>query len=223
MSTIIVNTNLAELFISHEIAITQDEEFIYPDLPIPIKLKARSVYQEVNSQISSQLDVLVITPDGINIVESFGDFGADLDEAIRRNFQNFSISCFHTLLVAFGYDDQAVIESIDIEEWKIGEKKWTAYIGNISPKSTSELPDISAQTSTFFSAIENGIRSQTLTNNYHWFRGYYMQHNDKIALIEFIIDNNPSTAIDEELYAIPVIPNIKFCSCRIFIFLRLGA
>jgi hypothetical protein len=220
MSSLNVNTALTNLLVGHGIEVQEKDEFVYPDLPIAIKLKAQSFYREVNGHISSQLDISIITPDGTTITESFGDFGANLDEALSKNFQNFALNSFHTLLVAFGCDKQEVLGQVDLEKWDIDGKLWNVYVGTITFKAIGSIESNSVQTDHFYYAVEKGILSQNLSNNIHWFRGFYAQHKDKISITEFLVDNNSSTAIDSDLYAIPFIPNIEFCSCRIFVFLR---
>ena len=219
MAEVILNQNLAEVLIRHGIDTTVDDEFIYANLPSRIKLKARAVYTEINGYISSQLDVMVIAPDGEMILESFGDFGKDVESAISNNLTNFNISSLHPLLAAFGADNQEIIDQITIEEWEISNKKWIAYIGNLIPKTNSkDFADLRPPEH-FFNAITTGIVSQTLNNNLHWFRGFYSQYNNEITITEFTMDNENITSSNPLFSSIPVIPDIEFYSCRNFIIL----
>ncbi len=220
MTEINSNQKLAELLIAHGIAVRQDDEFIYADLPLPIKLKARVTYNTISDYISSRLDVMVISEDNQRIIESFGDIGIDVEEAINRNFTNFSMSSLHVILAAFGANHPEITEQITIEEWAINGKHWRAYIGNLLPKTNSKTPLDSSRPMQLFNTVKGGIESLPLSNNLHWFRGYYFQHQNTISNNEFLIDNEVAENTDELFSVISVIPDIDFFSCRIFIILR---
>lgn len=83
---------------------------------------------------------MVITPDGDEIIESFGDFGTDDGAAINRNLTNFSMGDLHVLLAAFSADSNDILKQITIENWEINNKRWTAYIGNLIPKTNIATP-----------------------------------------------------------------------------------
>lgn len=219
MTEIALNAELAELLTSHGINVAIGEEFITADLPFPVKFKARATYQQINNYISSQLDVTVITPDGDKILESFGDFGNDVDAAITRNLNNFSMSDLHVFLAAFGAVSDDVLEQITVENWKINDRQWTAYIGNLVPKTNIPIPGLQPPDA-FFNAITAGIYSKPLHNNLHWFRGYYLQHNHKITATEFIMNNEDITNSNLLFSSIPLIPHEAYYSCRNFIILR---
>jgi len=219
MPEVDLNSKLAELLTNHGVKITVKEEFIDAHLPFPVKFKARATYQELNGYISSQLDVTAISSDGTKIFESFGDFGNDIDAAINRNLVNFSMSDLHVLLAAFGVNGEDILEQITIENWEINNMQWIAYIGNLVPKTNISVQDLRPPAE-FFNAITTGIFSQPLYNSLHWFRGYYLQHDNKITATEFMMDNEDITASHSLLSSLPVIPYNGFYSCRNFIILR---
>ena len=219
MPEVDLNSKLAELLTNHGVNVTAEEEFIDAHLPFPVKFKARAIYQELNNYISSQLDVMAITPDGTRILESFGDFGNDIDAAISRNLVNFSMSDLHVLLAAFGATDEDMLEQITIENWEINNTQWIAYIGNLVPKTNIIVPDLRPPDE-FFNAITTSIFSRPLSSNLHWFRGYYLQHDNKITAKEFIMDNEDITTSNSLFSSLPVIPYSGFYSCRNFIILR---
>ena len=219
MTEVNLNSQLAELLTNHGVKVTIEEEFIHAQLPFPVKFKARAIYQPINDYISSQLDVMAMTPDGEKILESFGDFGSDIEAAVNRNLSNFSISNLHVVLAAFGADDKDILAQITIENWEINGRKWTAYIGNLVPKTNSKEPGLRPPDE-FFNAITTGILSKPLCNNLHWFRAYYLQHNNKITATEFIMNNEDITSSNPLFSSIPLIPHDGFYSCRNFIILR---
>jgi len=214
------NQNLAELLAAHGITVSQDDEFIYTDLALKAKFKSRITYDTVRDYISSRLDVMVISDYSENIIESFGDIGIDLEDAINKNFSNFSISSLHVILAAFGANDPEIIEQITIEEWTVNGKHWNAYIGNLLPKTNSKTPLDSSRPMQLFNAVKDGIVSLPLSNNLHWFRGYYFQHQNAISNTEFLINNQIAENTEELFSAISVIPDVDFFSCRIFIILK---
>ena len=220
MTEINSNQNLAELLAAHGITVSQDDEFIYTDLALKAKFKSRITYDTVRDYISSRLDVMVISDYSENIIESFGDIGIDLEDAINKNFSNFSISSLHVILAAFGANDPEIIEQITIEEWTVNGKHWNAYIGNLLPKTNSKTPLDSSRPMQLFNAVKDGIVSLPLSNNLHWFRGYYFQHQNAISNTEFLINNQIAENTEELFSAISVIPDVDFFSCRIFIILK---
>ena len=218
MTEIVVNTQLAELLKDHGVQIQTDDEFVNSDLTGHIKFKARAVYHEVNKGISSRLDVMVVSDDGYRIIESFGDFGTTVDEAINRNFQNFSLSSLHPILAAFGCMDPETLRQIDVEEWVVNGRTWKAYIGNLVPKAIGAgkhvIPPVQ-----FYQSIESEIRSQRLTNRLHWFRSYYGQWDASIREREFLMDNEAKNG-DLIFSSLLIMPDVTFYSCRNFILLK---
>lgn len=217
LNEMIVNTQLAELLRNHSVRVNIDSEFVNTNLSDRLKFKSRVVYHEINGRFSSRLDVMIVTKTGERIIECFSDIGPSLDEAIHKNFQNFSSCSLHPILAAFGSDHQETLRRVDIEEWLLNAKAWKAYIGNLSLKSTGG--EHWAPPSEFFHSIEHAIRAQSLTNRWHWFRSYYCQLNGKITEREFVMDNDEKNA-DLFFNKIPTIDNKNFYSCRNFILLK---
>lgn len=215
---IIVNPHLAGLLKNHGVNVDVDNEFVNTNLADDLKFKTRLVYHEINGGISSRLDVMAVTDTGERIIECFGDFGATVEEAINKNFQNFSLSSLHPILAAFGCHDQETLRHVEVEEWVVNERTWKVYIGNLIPKSIGAGEHL-VPPSQFFLSIEQEIRSQALTNKLHWFRSYYFQLEANITEKEFLMDNEAKNA-DLIFSTLPTMPNVKFYSCRNFILLR---
>ncbi len=220
MLEIDLNSQFADLLKNHGIGIDIMYGFINTDLPYNAKFRARSVYEEVNETISSRLDVMAITDKGEEIYESCGDYGATIDEAINNNFQNFSAGSLHPLLAALGCIDQCTYDQITNEEWEINGKVWTAYIGNLVPKILTDRQNSITPPSEFFDSFECGIKAQLLKNRLHWFRGYYCQMDNGIASREFLMDNELVAETDIIFSGLPILPNVRFYSCRNFIILK---
>lgn len=218
MPEVDLNQYIGETLTKHNVNVSFDGEFIYAELPSPIKLKAKAVYNEINNQISSQLEVVIITPADEQIIEHFGDIGDNVDTVIEKVLTYFNISDLHPLLAAFGIKDTSALHHVDIEEWEINGKIWIAYIGNLIPKTNSPNANVPDQ---FFEAIVTGIQSQKLDNHMHWFRSYYLQYNSEIISTEFLMDNKNITLGIPLFSRIPVIPNVEYYSCRNFIILKL--
>jgi Family of unknown function (DUF6348) len=215
-----LNPQFAELLKHHGIDADITDEFINTDLPDNVKFRARIVYEEVNKNISSRLDVMAMTDKGEEIYESCGDYGATIEEAVHNNFQNFSGSSLHPLLAALGCIDPHTYEQITIEEWEINGKVWKAYIGNLVPKIISDRQTTITPPSEFFDSFERGIKAQQLTNRLHWFRGYYSQLDNEITNREFLMDNELVAETDIIFSTLPIFSNVRFYSCRNFIILK---
>jgi Family of unknown function (DUF6348) len=215
-----LNPQFADLLKNHRIGVDMRDGFIITDLPDKVKFKARTVYQEVNKNISSRLDVMAMTDKGEQIFESCGDYGATIEEAVNNNFQNFSAGSLHPLLAALGCIDPHTYGQITIEEWEINGKIWTAYIGNLVPKIPAGRQNTMVPPTAFFDSFERGIKAQRLTNRLHWFRAYYSQLENEITNREFLMDNELVIETDLIFNALPILPDIRFYSCRNFIILK---
>lgn len=220
MLEIDLNPQFSDLLRHHGISVDITDGFIRTDLPDNVKFRARVVYQEVNENISSRLDVMAMTDKGEEIYESCGDYGATIEEAVNNNFRNFSASSLHPLLAALGCIDPHAYDQITIEEWEINGKVWKAYIGNLVPKILSDRQNSIAPPSEFFDLFEIGIKAQQLTNRLHWFRGYYCQLDNEITNREFLKDNILVEETDTIFSSLPILPNVRFYSCRNFIILK---
>jgi hypothetical protein len=220
MLEIDLNPQFADLLKHHGIRVDINDEFINTDLPDNVKFKARTVYEEVNKHINSRLDVMVLTNKGEQIIESCGDYGATIEEAVNNNFINFSASSLHPLLAALGCVDPHTYDQITIEEWEINGKIWKAYIGNLVPKILADKQSAIEPPSEFFDSFEYGIKAMQLANRLHWFRGYYSQVDNEITNREFLMDNELLSETNSIFNTLPIRPDIRFYSCRNFIILK---
>nr|WP_294948651.1 DUF6348 family protein [uncultured Mucilaginibacter sp.] len=220
MTEVILNEYIVQLLTAHGFSVKEEDEFVYCDELSQAKFKARAIYSTVNDRVSSQLDVMVITEDGYKILESFGDFGTDKEDAFTRNFTNFTTSSFHLILAALGATDKNILQYLDTEIWEIEGKAWTAYIGGLVGKNNGVTATSINPTTEFFKSIEKGIKSQSLPNKMHWFRSFYFQYENEIKHTEFLMDNEPLPIAKELFAAVPILPDVDFCSYRNFILLK---
>jgi hypothetical protein len=150
---IIVNSQLAVLLKNHGVHVDPDNEFVNTNLADDLKFKTRVVYHEINAGISSRLDVMAVTGNGERIIECFGDVGATVDEAINKNFQNFTLSSLPPILAAFGSPHKETLRQVEIEEWVVNGRTWKVYIGNLIPKSIGPIETVIPLQRNFFSPL----------------------------------------------------------------------
>ena len=220
MPEINLNLNFADLLKNHGINVEIADEFIQTDLPNKVKFKARTEYTTAGGNINSRLDVMALTDKGEQIIESCGDVGSTIEDAVSRNFKNFSMGSLHPLLASLGCIDPHTYDQITIDEWEINNKNWKSYIGNLVPKIITNSKRPIAPPFQFFDNLELAIKSQRLTNRLHWFRGYYSQLDDRISTMEFLVENVLHDDTEKIFSTIPIIPQTKFYSCRVFIVLK---
>lgn len=216
----VLNRELGHILANHGVPFIADEEFLLVYNPSTVKFKAKSIYTEVNNKISSQLDIIAIPDNGKPIIESFGDFGDSLEEAINRNFSNFCLSGLHLFLSAFGPENHVPDEQITVENWEINGQYWKAFIGNLIPKVSGNKTNDNSPPPEFFEYFEESIRAQILINDIHWFRGFFLQYNNEMRATEFMMDNLNITAACPLFSKIPLKSNVEYYSCRIFIILK---
>lgn len=220
MTEVNLNEQLIQLLIAHGFLVTQSNELIYcPDLS-QSQLKAVAYYFTEGDHVSSRLNISVFTGSSFHILESFGDIGANPEDAFIKNFNNFTSCSFHVIVAALGATNDEITKYVEIENWDINGESWKVYIGGLAGKSNGQTATDINPASDFFTSIEGGIRLQSLTNDIHWFRSYYFQHDNKIAGVEFLMDNEPLALAEELFRTIPILPDVDFCSYRNFIILK---
>jgi hypothetical protein len=128
-----VDDRLEELLRAHGVTPKRDGEwFVFGSLRMQTAL-----FVHEGATRSVQLDVRLVPWIGARLVESFGGFGASIEEATRNAFENFVRSSFHVLLAAFHgmKDDQVTIES-----WDIGNVVREVTLGKIVSRVLQRAP-----------------------------------------------------------------------------------
>ena len=200
---------LSELLSRHGLDCTREREWIVPNGQLPA-IRAKWYPREK----SGQLDVQVLLEKGRIIEECFAGIGrgpAGFADALK----NFMINSLHVLLSSLWdiTDDQQVL----IENWEVGGRQFTAYIGNFGRRASGGLRVEVPQD--LFATIEERIRHEYLLGDVHWFRHFFCSLSGE-PTYEALKDNVPWEAGMAGLKGIAW-PEIEgFYSVRNFIVLR---
>jgi hypothetical protein len=140
-----------------------------------------------NGGCTLRLDVEISLSAERGLIESFGDFGADVNEAFQALMQNFCSGSLHVLLGSLW----GVIEpeQVFVEDYESQRQRWTLYLGNVVRKSAGGI-DVPPPESLL--AILKGLIEQScLTPDIHWGRLYYANMPDGNNTVEVLLDNEP--------------------------------
>lgn len=161
-----LNQTLSELLNGHGVPHEESSGWLVPHGKLPA---IRANWYPKDGSGVLQIDVLL--QDNRLIEECFAGIGDD-ERAKADAFQNFCVNSFHVMLAAFWgtkNDDQ-----ITVEDWEIGGKHYTAYIGNFGRRCIDEPPpEPPAQ---LFAKWENAIKSEAALQTMQdisWFRFYF--------------------------------------------------
>lgn len=156
--------DLSQLFDAHEVPFHVENEWVVPFGRLPA-IRATWFPREQ----SGRLDVEVLLDDeGTIIYECFAGFGAP-DTGKADAIKNFCINSFHVLLAAFWEDNDP--EQVTTERWLIGERAYTAFIGNFGTRGSKGLvPELPPA---MFETIENAVKSQRFNGNCYWLRNFF--------------------------------------------------
>lgn len=154
---------LEKLFSAHGISYQVSNEWIVPNERLPAIRATWFPRKE-----SGVFEVEVLLEDGRLVNECFSGIGCG-EEGILNGLESFCINSFHVFLSAFwGLHEP---EQVTIEEWKINDKLYKAYIGNFGTRTSSglapQMPDH------LFSSIEQTILGEILDHDIAWFRVFF--------------------------------------------------
>ena len=163
MSTVKTTNFIAELFDQHGLECVIDNDWVFPNGDLPA---VRATW--FPGELSGLLSVETFVREGVLIEECFAGMGQG-GEGIKDGLMNFIRNSFHVLLAAlFGKNDH---DQVSTENWNIGDKKYTAYIGNFGTRASEGVaPHIPEG---LFDSIEATIKRESLTNDIHWFRLFF--------------------------------------------------
>lgn len=167
-------------------------------------------------QHHSRLDIEVRLDRDTNLLESFaGRPTTDPPSALGDAFHNFCVNSFHGLLSAlWGIDEP---EQITVETWTIGGMPFTAIIGNLGTRGTTDEPASIADG--LFDALARAIRQQPLPPQLHWFRFFVGRVGDA-PTFESLQDDEPWEPAIATLKAMPWRTSTGYCSVRLFLMLK---
>jgi len=175
---------------------------------------------QLTNSYSLQLDIEVALGTSDVMIESFGGFGDNRDEAVADAVANFAANSLHPLLAAFygQVDDQ-----VTVEMWEIEAVMWRVIIGGYGIRTSEGIKvDVPEQA---FQAIEGLIKGLTLEGTIHWVRTYYSQLNPKDVTLkevtcEVLLDNEIWEEAQEQLAGLDWPQLEGFYSVRNFLILQ---
>jgi hypothetical protein len=200
---------LSKLFEEHGVSSIIENEWVVPNNELPA---IRALWYPGES--SGRLDVQALVQDQVVIEECFAGIGQG-DRALNDAMVNFSVNSFHVLLASLWNRNDS--EQVTTEQWNVGNKRYTAFIGNFGTRSSEGVrPHIPSE---LFSQIAKAIQHETLTERLHWFR-FFVGNSSGEKTIEALRDNQPWEA------GIDTLENAAWPSCqgyysvRLFVVLR---
>lgn len=146
-----------------------------------------------------QLDVVVPTPDGRRVVESFAGMGATIADAVAESLNKFARGSLHVLLAALendSHDDQ-----VDWEVWGEPPDQWRACVGPLLRQWSSKTAvDFAA----YLDAVKTALLAAPLSRELHWFRTFVAIGTDGPLLgRDALLDNETWPPGDELLVGWP--------------------
>lgn len=163
MESIDLLDKLSEIMEAHDVPFHTENEWVVPYGKLPA-VRATWYPREHNGV----LEVDVLLEDERIINECFAGIGAG-EKAINDAIQNFCVNSFHVFLAAFWQLNDS--EQVTTEEWKIGSKSYTAYVGNFGTRGSEETsPEIPEN---LFKTIEKIIQNEAIKDKVSWFRCFF--------------------------------------------------
>jgi hypothetical protein len=143
------------------------------------------------------LDVeIALFPDRV-INESFSDFATDANSAFRASLRNFCTGSLHVLLS--GLWRQCDPDQVLVEQWKIGDQRWTLHIGNLVRKSHGGADILPAED--LMEIFDGCIMNGTFDSQIHWGRLFYANMPNRDNIVEVLLDNQPWLKAREQIGA----------------------
>jgi len=142
-----------------------------------------------------RLDVEVAISANRVIIESFSDFGSDIDSAFHSSLQNFCTETLHALLSGlWGRSDP---DQVLVERWQLGGQSWALHIGNMVRKAAGgvDVPPPNDLMGIFAQCIEH----RKYTSRAHWGRLYFANVPNTDSTIEVLQDNEPWPEAQQKL------------------------
>jgi Family of unknown function (DUF6348) len=202
------NRLLYELFLGHGFNPSVQGSWLRPDDTGPA-VRATWQAQENSGILVIELKLF----DGRNIYEVFVGTG---DDPMKSALYSFIQGVLHVMLAAFWN----LIESdhVLLEEWRISDQVFTAFVGNVSTKITDENDKPQLPTS-FFLGVENAIKELPLPKSLAWFR-FYSGHLADCPTHEALENNESWPKGIQMMHQIDWPRTTTFYSFRLFLILR---
>ena len=163
MEPIVLKEAMLELMSAHGLDCELHDEWVVPNGVLPA-IRATWFPQENNGLLS--VDALL--GDNRLINECFAGLGSG-EDAVADAINNFVVNSLHVLLAALW--DKKEDEQVTVEEWKIGNESYSAFIGGFGTRGSNEneiqIPD------NLFEVIEGVVKSERPSEAISWFRFYF--------------------------------------------------
>ncbi len=194
---------LLSLFERHGIECTTHNDWIVPNSELPA---IRATWFPGPS--SGRLD------EGIMIEECFAGLGEGA-VGLHDALTNFTVNSFHVLLAAlWNQNDETQVST---EDWSIGGRQYTAYIGNFGTRgSEGVIADVPAD---LFAQVESVIKLDSLIGDLHWFRFFFCNVAGQ-RTFEALKDNETWDPGTRCLEGVRWADSMGYYSVRLFVVLR---
>lgn len=166
--------------------------------------------QQTHHQV--QLDVQVVGPNGVDILESVAGFGSTLHAAILEGISSFAQASFHVIFSAL---TGKPCSHCDIEEWLIGGVPRTVFLGMIT--SRAEKGDNGPERMGWFQVVEAAIKNLQLSTGTHWIRFYHAELPKGESVNEAMLDNVSHSVLQSALASFAWPKTESFYSDRLFL------
>lgn len=207
-----IQSLLTEAFHKHGVECKEENnQIVFPQQFMTCRVH---LFDKSSSASIVQMDVNFEFGLGKIITESTVGIGLTLDIAIEDAFQAFLKSSFHVILSAFfthDYDNH-----VNLKEWFIGNKKYTAIISNVSVR--GEAPD--PLPVKWLDQLENLFQNQEYLPGTHWIKLYYAQSEREMISSEILLDNKVWTEVEKTVRNFDFPSARDFLAVRIFIILQ---
>jgi hypothetical protein len=203
------NRILYELFSGHGFDPTIQGSWLRPDESGPA-VRATWEAKEKSGLLVVELKLF----DGRTIYELFVGTG---DDSMKSAFYSFIQGVFHVFLAAFWGRIES--DHVLLEEWRIVDKVFIAFVGNISTKIADDNDKPQLPTA-FFLGVENAIKASTISESLAWFRFYSGHFTDSPTHEALQNNENWQTGI-QMMHDVDWPQTSTFYSFRLFLILRL--
>jgi hypothetical protein len=203
---------IAELFSAHGLPVDLKDGWVVARSGV-LRAQARIFERPKHSGYHQlQLDVQVVAPNGIDILESVAGFGPTLHAAILEGISSFAQASFHVIFSAL---TGKPCSHCDTEEWLIGGIPRTVFLGMIT--SRAEKSDKGPDRMGWFQVVETAIKNLQLSSGTHWIRFYHAELPESESVNEALLDNVSHSGLQSALASFVWPKTERFYSDRLFL------
>ena len=161
------NKILKKLLEAHNLKVIEYKDWLLPNGELPA---IQAFWNPEASENVGQLTIEIIYDNNLkSIIEQFGGYG-EKETQLMRAFDNFSKNSLHLFLALFWNSSMELVKK---ELWRVNDKKYIAYIGDLVitsiGESKVEIPK------NYEDRVKELITKEPLYNPLHWFGFYYSE------------------------------------------------